>query len=457
VLTVVSLIVVIGVLIFVHEAGHFVAAKAVGIQVLRFSLGFGRPLVAFRRGETEYWISWIPFGGYVKMAGLEEGGAAGDLEGGPSDVPVDPARAFDKKPLWARLIVIIAGVTMNAVFALVVYTGLAYTGTLEPNNIATTVVDSVMASDLPPAAHALATLRRGDRILTVNGDSVRTWGEFQVRLLSASAPVSLGVAGRSDPLVLNFTEADTSARVAAILALSPYLEPVISSVGAGSAGAKAGFAAGDRILSVNGDTVRSWQDFARVARRNPNHQITVTVQRRGERLSLAVSPERREDKDPTTKQPRVYGFVGIGALYPTLPRLGVVGALRVGWAETRTRAGLVLDVLRKLVTGRASVRELGGPILIGQLSAEEARIGVAAFLGFMAFLSVNLAILNLLPIPILDGGQVVFLLAEGVRRKPLSFELRQRLTQIGLVVLLGIMILATSNDLLRLFGHAFGR
>jgi len=456
-LTPISLIVVVGVLIFVHEAGHFAAAKAVGIQVLRFSLGFGRPILAWRRGETEYWISWIPFGGYVKMAGFEDEGVAGDLEGGKSAQPIDPARAFDRKPLWARLIVILAGVTMNAVFAVLVYTGLAYSGTLEPNNIATTRVDSVSVSDLPPAAQALGALRRGDRITMVNGDSVRTWGDLQLKLANAPPPVTLRVAGRPDSLVLHIAQTDTAARVTMVLALSPYLEPAISSVTSGGAGAKAGLVPGDRILKVNGDTVVSWQDFARVARRNPAHPITIEVRRGSARLSLTVTPDRREDTDPVTKRKQVIGFVGIGAVYPTLPRPGILGAIGVGWAETRSRGGLILDFLAKLVTGRASLGELGGPILIGQISSQAARIGPATFLGFMAFLSINLAILNVLPIPILDGGQLVFLLAEAVRRRPLPLGLRLRLTQIGFVVLVAIMILATSNDIRRLLGHVFRR
>jgi len=170
-----------------------------------------------------------------------------------------------------------------------------------------------------------------------------------------------------------------------------------------------------------------------------------------------VTPDRREDTDPVTKRTHVIGFVGVGAAYPTLPRPGVLGAIRVGWAETRSRGGLILDFLVKLVTGRASLGELGGPILIGQISSQAARIGPATFLGFMAFLSINLAILNVLPIPILDGGQLVFLLAEAVRRRPLPLELRLRLTQIGFVVLVAIMILATSNDIRRLLGHVFRR
>src|SRR5256714_13604221 len=152
-LTLVSLVVVLGVLIFVHELGHFVVAKAVGIQVLRFSLGFGRPLLAWRRGETDYWVSWIPLGGYVKMAGLEEEGMVGELEGGKADVAIDPDRAFDRKPLWARMAVILAGVTMNLLLAFVIYTGLV--AVAGAPRAAMTPVDSIEVSHLPPGAEAL--------------------------------------------------------------------------------------------------------------------------------------------------------------------------------------------------------------------------------------------------------------------------------------------------------------
>src|SRR5438552_15030073 len=246
------------------------------------------------------------------MAGFEDEGVAGDLEGGKGAQPIDPARAFARKPLWARLIVILAGVTMNAVFAVLVYTGLAYSGTLEPNNIATTRVDSVSVSDLPPAAQALGALRRGDRITMVNGDSVRTWGDLQLKLANAPPPVTLRVAGRPDSLVLHIAQTDTAARVTLVLALSPYLEPAISSVTSGGAGAKAGLVPGDRILKVNGDTVVSWQDFARVARRNPAHPITIEVRRGGARPPPPAAPgppqgtghrSKREARPPRPCQP----------------------------------------------------------------------------------------------------------------------------------------------------------
>ena len=456
-LTLGATVVTLGVLIFVHELGHFLAAKAVGVQVLRFSLGFGRPLVSWRGGETDYWVSWIPFGGYVKMAGLEDEGVAGTVEGGASSVPIDPARAFDRKPLVARVFVIIAGVTMNAIFAFVIYAGLAFAGALEPDNIATTQVDSIPAAELPPQARVLATLHRGERITTVNGDSVRTWGDLRVKLGSAPSPIRVAVAGRQEPLVLDVGDSDTTQRIALVVALNPYLEPVVASVVAGSAGAKAGIHPGDRILKVDGDTVVSWADFARVARAHPAQPIRVAVQRGAERVMLTTVPDRREEPDPVTRQPRTIGIVGVAALYPTLPRPGLARAILLGWEETRDRTTTILAFLGKFVTGRVSPREIGGPLLIGQVAGQAARVGVGYFLAFMAFLSINLMILNLLPIPLLDGGQVVFLLAEAVRRKPLPIELRLRLTQIGFVVLLGIMIYATSNDIWRWLGHVFKR
>ncbi len=404
-LTIGALIVVLGVLIFVHEAGHFVAAKAMGIQVLRFSLGFGRPVVSVRWGETEYCISWLPVGGYVKMAGLEDEGLAGEVEGGKTTAPVDPARAFDRKPVWRRLVVILAGVTMNMVFAYAAYTTLAYSGVLS-NQLATTQVDSVRVSDLPPGTAALRALRRGDRIVTVNDDSVSTFDELLSRVVAQSGRVRLGVAERTEPVVLELPPGDSTARASVVRALQPYLAPVVAEVQPGGPGDRAGLKPGDRILRVEAESVPSW----------------------------------------------VYGVVGVLARLPVLPKLGAMGALRFGWRETVFRVGLVMQIVR-----RPRVQELGGILTIGQMSGQYARSGFATFLEFMAFLSINLAVLNLLPIPILDGGQVVFLIAEVVRRRPLSLELRARLTQIGFVVLVGIMLLALRNDFLRVFPHVFSR
>lgn len=451
-LTVAALVVVLGVLIFVHEAGHFVAAKAMGIQVLRFALGFGKPIVSVRRGETEYCICWLPIGGYVKMAGLEDEGIAGELEGGKSTEPIDPERAFDKKPVWRRMIVILAGVTMNMIFAFVAYVALAYAGVLQSNQLATTQVDSVRVSELPPQGAPLATLHRGDRIVSANGDQVSTWDEVASRILTAPGRVQLQVEGRAEPIVLDLPPGDTAVRMKIVRGVQAYLPPVVADVQPGGPGARAGLTRGDRVLRVNTDTVASWGDFSRMIRAHPAQRVTVTLARGDSVLTLAMVPDRKVDTDPETKEEKVYGMVGVLVRLPALPEVGPVEAVRMGWRETAFRTGLVMQIVK-----RPRVQELGGILTIGQLSGQQARSGFGPFLAFMAFLSINLAVLNLLPIPILDGGQVVFLLAEAVRRRPLSIELRARLTQIGFVVLVAIMLIALRNDFVRVFPSVFSR
>ncbi len=217
-LTLLSLVIVLGVLIFVHELGHFLVAKAVGIQVLRFSLGFGRPLIGWQRGETEYWISWIPLGGYVKMAGLEEEGMVGELEGGKASVAIDPARAFDHKPLWARMAVILAGVTMNLLLAFAIYAGLAaIAGEPRP---ALTPVDSVDVAKLPPGTEALGSLRRGDLITRINDDSLTSREELAQRVIDGPEELPARVAGRGEPIVLRLPP-DSAVRHDVLRALAP--------------------------------------------------------------------------------------------------------------------------------------------------------------------------------------------------------------------------------------------
>jgi regulator of sigma E protease len=448
-LTLIALIVVLGPLIFVHEMGHFLAAKAVGIQVLRFSLGFGRPVLRWRRGETEYWISWLPLGGYVKMAGLEDEGVAGSVEGGKVDVPVDPARAFDRKPVWARLIVICAGVTMNAVLAFVLFAGLAATvGAPELN---TTQVDSVVVSKLPPGAEGLATLAPGDRIVGINGDSVRTWDDIARALLNGPQELQFHVAGRAQPVVVRLTQAGLGVRQAVLEALVPRPAIAVGRVEPERAAARAGIKSGDVIVNVDGVPLRSVDQFLARVWDSAKKPLRLGIQRGNDTLSVTVIPDEATGTDTRyPKRPPVYGLIG-AEIRPAVVRIRHPGtdAIVAGWNETTRTGGLVLGVLKGLVLRQVSVREIGGPILVAQASAQAARLGVDWLLRFIAFFSINLAVLNLLPIPILDGGQVVFLLAEAIRRKPLPLELRLRLTHIGFVVLVGIMILATSNDVVR--------
>ena len=448
-LTIASLVIVLGPLIFVHELGHFLVAKAVGIQVLRFSLGFGRPLLSWKRGETEYWISWIPLGGYVKMAGLEEEGVAGELEGGKSAVPVDAARAFDRKPLWARMAVIVAGVTMNLVFAFFIFAGLALAYG-EPR-LAITPIDSVDAARLPPGAAALATLHHGDQIIRINGDTITTWRDLEDRLLDGPDTIRLEVAGRPDPIELYLPQRDVDARVQTLRSLRPLLPAKIGVVNPGQPAARVGLRLGDVVIRAGGDTVRSWDDMVRKIQNSPGRPLAIDVLRGDSVLHLTVVPEAETRKDSTGRT-IVRGVIGAGS-DPRAPTVRVpvgIGQAIAGSARlTGVQLVAIVVSVKRLVIGQASTRELGGPILIAQMSGQMVRLGLESTLGFIAFLSISLAVLNMLPIPVLDGGQAVFLLAEGVLRKPLSLQVRMRLTQVGFLVILGIMALAIANDVIR--------
>lgn len=447
-LTIASLIIVLGVLISVHEFGHFIVAKAVGIQVLRFSLGFGRPLIGWRRGETEYWISWIPLGGYVKMAGLEEEGMAGELEGGKAAVPIDPQRAFDKKPLWARMAVILAGVTMNVLLAFAIYTslGLAVGNPTRP----TTQVDTVLASRVPPEAAALATLERGDRILAINGDSVRNWEDVQTHLLLDTGSVRLDVAGKGT-IRIKLPRDDNARLGLALWGIEPLMPARIGRVVRSEPARRAGLKHGDLVVRAGGDTVRSWSDVIHRIWVHPDQPIVLTVVRGDSLLQLSVTPRAESETDSLSARPKTFGYIGAEPAFVVKRRMSIGEAVVYGATETGNKVVVMVESLKRLVVGRASVRDVGGVITIAQVSGQAARLGLVTFLRFLAFFSISLAVLNLLPIPVLDGGHAMFLIAEGIRRRPLSPQLRLRLTQLGMLVVLAIMVVALSNDVLRLF------
>lgn len=450
VLAIAAGIVVLGVLIFVHELGHFLAAKSVGIAVVRFSFGLGSPTpLRMRRGETEYCVSWIPLGGYVKMAGLEEDGTAGKLEG-PADGGAWPVeRTFDGKPLWARVWVISAGVLMNALFAVVVFACLA--GAYGVREDRTTTVGSVDTLGLPLGAWALKGLRPGDRILRINGDSMAGWRDVQAALYTAAdSRIRIEVAGRAEPVLLEVPASEREARAEIANALFPWRSPVIGEVTPGLPAAAAGVQSGDSVVRLDAVPVETWEQLVRLVESSADRAVTLVVRRGAGEISLTVTPRATTVRDPLTRVARTVGKIGVGPQLPPLRRYGALGAVGQGFVQAADAAGLVLFTLKGLVLGRISPREIGGPILVGQLSGQVARAGLEYFLSFMALFSMNLAILNLLPIPVLDGGHLVFLAIEAVRKKPVSDEQRARWTQIGFAVLVAIMLLALANDVLRL-------
>jgi regulator of sigma E protease len=450
--TLIALIIVLGVLIFIHEAGHFLAAKWAGIYVHRFSLGLGSPIpwLTFKRGETEYSISWLPLGGYVKMASAEEDVTSSALEGGHAEAPVPPDRVFEAKPVWKRMVVILAGVTMNALFAWLAFTFLAAKNgkSIDPS----TTVGQVLEELLPPEAAALRDIPVGSRITSINGRPVESWNDVTDQL--ANAPeneIRIELEGGRS-VVLPIHQDALEQRLKASQALQPFRPAVVGQVLPGRPAAAAGVQPGDTIIAVNGRPIGQWYDVLKTLQDNGGKPIAMGLAGPSGRRTVDMQPEVQTVEGIDGK-PREVGRVGISVKLDLRSEpLGPGDALVEGWNATIGASTQIVRTVRGLFSGRISRREVGGPIMIGQLAGESARMGLDTFLAFMALISINLAILNLLPIPVLDGGQFLFLLSEAVIRRPLPLKLRERLTAVGMVLIVMLMVLAFSNDIRRLFG-----
>jgi regulator of sigma E protease len=455
-MTILATIVVLGVLIFVHELGHFMAAKSVGIEVQRFSIGLPPRMVGFKRGETEYVIGWLPLGGYVKMGGMDDE-VIERIEGGPDEGAVKEPRQpkpsdFDGKPIWARTWVISAGVIMNMLFAFVVYTGVnARWGRQE---LAEHRVGRVVAELLPPGAEALARLPSGALLVSVGGREVNHAGDVRDEILGAPAgPLTILTEAPKMEIEIDLT-ADPEERAKIFQGLLFWVDAEVGVLTPGSPAERSGLETGDRVLMAGGVPLTNWYDFVEVVEAHPDIPMDVTVEREGRSLTLSVTPNATSVDDPVTGETVTVGRVGvyqpIGALVSR--KVSLAQAVQLGFMDTVGISRLILGFLRDLVTGGVSPRSLGSIVTIGAASGQAAQLGIETFLRFMALFSVNLAILNLLPIPILDGGHLVFLGIEAIRGKAISIEQRMRWSQFGFVILMGIMLWALSNDILRLFG-----
>jgi regulator of sigma E protease len=473
--TIIATAIVLGVLIFVHELGHFMTAKMVGIEVERFSIGFGPRLLGFRRGETEYVLSLLPLGGYVKMAGMEEmepleGGSAARSEGAESPTGSGRAadggmvadqslaaeragagdRGFDSKSIPARALVLSAGVLMNILFAILVFaaSALIWGVPIEPE----ARIPESAAATLPASAAALAEVPAGTRVAAIGNTTIEDWGDLRDALLTATPGPVVFHFDRGASVTVDMP-ADESFRIGLVQALEPGSQPVVGEVLGGSPAAATGIRSGDQIESVDGAPIGSWPQLVAAIEARPGESLTLGLERDGAPLTLQVVP-RAETVAGEGGEEQVVGRIGIGPSPRTMPRArrGVVGAAAQGVERAWSAAKMITTAVGDLVSGKVSARSMGGPILVGQLSGQVARVGMEAFLAFMALFSVNLAILNLLPIPVLDGGHLALLGVEAVRGRALSLEVRNRVMQVGFVIVLAIMVWAVGNDILRLFG-----
>ncbi len=445
--TIAVLLVVLGILIFIHEAGHFLAAKWAGIWVHRFALGLGTPIpgLAFTRGGTEYAICWIPLGGYVKMASREEEATTSALEGGASATVVPPGMFYEEKPVWKRMVVTLAGVTMNTVFAILVFFGLALKNgrSIDPE----TRIGRVVIAAIPRGAEALRQLKPGDHVTAVSGVRVKSWDDV-INGIATTAGNDVAVTVNDSLTVLLRLHSDQlRERSEAALAVQPYRVAVVGGVVAGRAADHAGLAVGDTVLSVDGQAIGQWYDMTDIVTAAAGRPLAFEVTGPKGHRTLTVTPEAQ--KDSAGKD---VGKIGIELIPPFVTEpYTVAGAFLAGLGTTEAASLQIYRTIRGMATRRVSTRDLGGPILIGQMAAQSARLGLGVFLGFLGLISINLAVLNLLPIPILDGGQAVFLLYEGIFRRPMPLKAREALMTIGLVLIGLLMIVANWNDIRRTF------
>jgi regulator of sigma E protease len=449
--SVIAFVVVIGILILIHEWGHFIVARLSGVGVERFSIGFGPVLWRFKGKETEYCLSAIPMGGYVKMMGDDEN----PLEGGKSS-PIDPARAFNLKPVWVRFLIVFAGPGMNFVLAVVLAT-LAFAVWGRP------VVPAVVGRVAEGSAAAQAGIKPGDKILAVDGRAVQYWDEVQGFVQEGRGrKLELTVSGAEGERTLAVTPKrvagrdlfgdeqdfwDLGARQAA------HEEAKVGEVVARGPAAAAGLKAGDVVVSLQGQPVPSWDDLADAISKRAGQPTELGIKRGERTLTVTVTPA------PTGPDGR--GRIGIS--HSMAPAAGVVfvrsnpaAALRDGVIKTWEWTHLTVKGMYKLVTVQIAPSNIGGPIQIAAAAGEQARQGLAYLTLFTALISVNLAVLNLLPVPMLDGGHLLFFVCEAVLGRPISVGKREIAQKVGFVLLMMLMVYAVYNDLSRLdFLHFF--
>jgi regulator of sigma E protease len=442
-----AFLVVIGVLIVIHELGHFVVARLCGVGVERFSIGFGPVLWRYRGKETEYCLSAIPMGGYVKMMGDDEN----PLEGG-GGAAVDPAKAFHSKSLIARFLIVFAGPGMNFVLAAVIF-ALVYMTVGRP------ALPAVVGWVAPDAAAARAGLAPGDRVRAIDGRPAQYWDEvIRVVRESGGKPIELTLAG---PAGAERRITVTPARVAEKdifgderevwdIGATPFVPPSIGDVVAGYPAAQAGLRGGDTVLSIEGRPVVTWSDLAEAISRRADQPTRLEVRRGTETLAVTVTPKAVKDRGPDGKEAMV-GRIGISpAPAATYVRVNPVVALWEGAEKTAEITALTAIGLWKIVVGQLDRSNIGGPIQIAQAAGEQARHGLPSLAFFTAVISVNLALLNLLPVPMLDGGHLLFFVCEAILGRPLSLRKREVAQQVGFVLLLMLMVFAVYNDLVRI-------
>jgi regulator of sigma E protease len=455
--SVLALLVTLGILVTVHEFGHFWVARRCGVKVLKFSIGFGKAVKTWvGKDGVEYVIAPIPLGGYVRMLGQEDTSVP-DAEAVPAE---DRSKSFAAKSVWQRMAISAAGPAANFLLAIVIFwiINIAY-GTSGVAPIISSVVEGSVAER--------AGLESGDEILAVDGEPTLIWQQVALQLIGRmgeSGSVTFLVKGAESSAardvsvpILGFMADSTEPRPLKALGITQIDIPaVIDKLVEGQAGDQAGLLAGDRIVSVAGQRVDGWSQWVEIIRASPELALIVAVERGDQLIELSLTPALTELPDGSK-----IGIIGAyvqqvdyDALVPREMRREVkynaASAIMPAITETYEKSVFVLASIKKMIVGLISVKNINGPITIAQVAGETASYGLNVYLGFLALLSISLGVMNLMPIPILDGGHILYNLIEIVTRRPVPEKVQAFGLQIGLLLISGIMVLAVYNDVTRL-------
>ena len=426
--TLLSFLFVLGVLVFVHELGHFMAARRLGVRVLTFSLGFGPKLLKVRRGDTEYCISAIPLGGYVKMAGEN-----------PDDPRTGHPDEFLSRTKWERFQILIMGPVMNIVLAVVVMAVVLAQG-----------ADVPAYQDEPPLLGAVTPgspaekvgLQRGDRILTVAGDDVDTWDDLYVAIgTRPDRDVALTFLRDGETKSVTVRPNPETRFEVGDIGVMPDVNPIVGSVNPGDPADRVGMKKGDIIVAVNGERMIFGRQLVQATARNAGKAVDLTVRRDGQEVHFTVTPEKRGDR----------GMIGITVTEATKSfKPGPLDAVKLSVQRNIEFGGLIFRTLGGLFVGETSPRQLMGPVAIAQLSGESAAAGWMALFTLMASISLNLGLLNLMPVPVLDGGHILIMALEGIARRDFSMQVKEKMLLAGFVLLMMLMVTVIYNDLTRI-------
>jgi regulator of sigma E protease len=434
--TLLAFLFVLGVLIFVHELGHFVMARRVGVRVLKFSLGFGPRLVGFKRGDTEYVISAVPLGGYVKMAGEN-----------PDDPRSGRDDEFLSKSKWERFQILIMGPLMNLILAVAVTAGVLMNGAEVP---AYQSKAPVVGQVLPDTPAAKAGIQRGDRIVSVAGRDVDTWQQFLINVgTRADRDTEIGVLRDGKEFTVNMTPAPQTRFEIGDIGVLPDSHPTVAALLSGAPAEKAGLKPGDIILRVDGAAIAAREQLIAAMSKKANVPVTISVTRSGAPMDVTVIPEANAGRCPSL--PQGVGCIGISiGEESTRINPGPIEAVRMSIKSNYEQASLIFLTIGQLITRETSTRQLMGPLAIAQLSGESAQQGWMSLFALMASISLNLGLLNLLPIPVLDGGHIFIMALEGLARRDFSLRVKEKMFLAGFAVLLMLMVTVIYNDLTRI-------